>query len=165
MSTESGRPRGRWTFQLFGRRWGFERSPIYHGDSLYMGRWILYVAGWTLRLHRIMRPDLYRALHDHPFWFVTLPLGRYVEEYWWFGGFEFAPADLFDFYHIVQRGETRTRTVRRFVPQFRGRMFRHRITALPDGPVWTIVLSGPYRQRWGFYSDPNTFHPYTEYSE
>jgi hypothetical protein len=140
--SESGRKRGRWTFELFGRRWGFERSPIVHDGSLYMSRWILYVAGCTLRLHHIMRPDLARSLHNHPFWFVTFPLGTYREEYW----------DAW--YSII--GRKLSRTVRAWRPHFRGVDFRHRITYL-ERPVWTIVITGPYRQKWGFFTTPDTF--------
>jgi hypothetical protein len=143
--SESGRKRGRWTFELFGRRWGFEHSPIIHDGSLYMDRWILYVAGCTLRLHHIMRPDLARSLHNHPFWFWTFPLGEYREEYWR------RNPPPFD-----KHGYCYSRTVRAWRPQFRGIDFRHRITHL-ERPVWTIVITGPYRQKWGFFPTPDTF--------
>lgn len=144
MTVESNRRRGQWTFKLFGRRCGFERSDIIHGNSLYMSRWILYVLGYTLRLHCIHRPDRDRALHNHPFWFVTLPLGTYREMYWESFGLS---------------GHMWVRDVRPWRPHFRGIDFRHRICHL-DRPVWTIVLSGPYVQPWGFYPKPDEFVPY-----
>lgn len=151
MAIESGRERGNWTFRIFGERFGFEYSPIIHGGSTYMYRWILYVFGYTLRLHRIMRADLARDLHNHPFCFVTIPFGTYRETYW-------VPAD--PVVHPSWLGHIALRTVRRFVPQFRDVKFRHRIVELPNGPVWTFVISGRYQQKWGFFPKPDQFVPW-----
>lgn len=152
---ESGRKRGVWTFRWLGRRWGFERSDIWHGGSLYMTRHILYLYGYTLRLHHIMRSDRDRALHNHPFWFITFPLGTYRESYWvpWC-----TPKDCRCDSVVCSKeaGHIATRTVLPFRPQFRGIDFRHRINDVAR-PVWTIVISGPYRQTWGFFPKPDEF--------
>lgn len=158
MAIESGRERGNWTFRIFGVRFGFEYSPIIHAGNPYMFRWLLYVFGYTVRLHHIMRADLARDLHNHPFWFITIPFGTYVETYW----YPYWDEREGDGSETMEcRGEIRTRTVRRFVPQFRGIKFRHRIIDLPNGPVWTFVISGRYQQKWGFFPQPDVFIPWS----
>lgn len=155
---ESGRDRGNWTFRLFGVRFGFEYSPIIHAGNPYMYRWLLYFFGYTLRLHRIMRADLARDLHNHPFWFVTIPLGTYIETYWQPCACGDDACVQLSVHH--DGGRKLTRMVRRFVPQFRGINFRHRIIDLPNGPVWTFVISGRYTQKWGFFPRPDVFVPW-----
>jgi len=139
---ESGRKR-RGTLKLLGFRFGFERSPIIHGGSLYMTRYIFYFFSCTLRLHRFMRGDRDRMMHNHPFVFVTFPLASYEEVYW----------------DAARRCERR-RIVKAFRFHFRGLAFRHRVTRPSRVPTWTVVLSGPYRQQWGFFPNPDTFEPY-----
>lgn len=161
MAVESGRTRGKWTWLWFGQRCGFERSPIVHAGSLYMDRWILYVFGFTLRLHKICRPDFDRALHNHPFAFVTFPLGEYHE---------IVGLSPDDGPYGPEPDWLRTgpnagwvnawQRVRAFVPQFRGIDYRHRIVGLPNGPVYTIVITGRYRQKWGFFPNHSTFVPW-----
>lgn len=159
---ESGRARGEFFVRIFGQRWGFEFSPITHMGDEYMARWIIYVAGCTLRLHRFARGDERgpTGLHNHPFWFVTFPLHTYREEYWkpcvWCGGEDGHGRPV-----SCGGGQILTRTVRRFRFHFRGHSFRHRVCALARVPVWTIVLSGRYTQQWGFFPDgsDDSFYP------
>jgi hypothetical protein len=161
-TVESGRTRGERFVRIFGRRWGFERSDIVHDGDTYMRRWILYVAGCTLRLHHIMRPDRDRAPHNHPFWFITFPLGEYREVFWISPD---EPPRVPDWLRkrLCDGGWTdATRWVRAFRPAFRGINFRHRIDSVPR-PVWTIVLTGPYNQMWGFFPSPEEFVPYRSY--
>ncbi len=139
---ESGRTRG-YSFRLFGLRFGAERSPIIHGGSVYMVRYIAYFFGCTLRLHQFLRGDRDRMLHNHPFAFVTFPLASYDEVFW----------------DAVRRCERR-RTVKAFRFHFRGLAFRHRVTRPSKTPTWTLVATGPYKQQWGFFPNPDTFEPY-----
>lgn len=158
---ESGRQRGAYTWRWFGQRFGFEHSPIYHGDSMYMDRYILYFFGCTLRLHKICRPDHDRALHNHPFWFITFPLGGYREVFA-ISPDEWPPVSVRARECYGNGGWIdAARTVRPFCFHFRGVDFRHRIVSLDhDRPIWTIVLTGPYAQKWGFFPDPLTFIPW-----
>lgn len=128
-------------FDLFGRRWGFDRSTVYVEKEKYLDRWILYVNGYTLRLHKFYRGDDDRASHTHPWWFITFPLSDYVENIYCAGGF------------------VDWRIVRRLRFHFRDRHFEHYVVqkALPDGPWWTIVLTGPKNNTWGFYPKPGEF--------
>ena len=57
--------------------WGLFASHL----ADYMHRWVLKTPFGSLRLHRILRRDLDRDPHDHPFDFTSLILfGGYVEE-------------------------------------------------------------------------------------
>ncbi len=45
----------------------------------YLERWYLSFLGCTLRVHKFFRGDDDRALHDHPWKFITFPLRGYWE--------------------------------------------------------------------------------------
>jgi len=135
-----------WTIQ----RW-LGRSDIVINDSIYMTRWRFinaprWLGGWGLRVHRIVRSDEDRELHDHPFSFLSIILwGGYTEErgvpFW-------APGES----HEVPPW---TRTVHRSYGAgsiiFRRAEMAHRLTL--DRVTWTFVVRGPIRRQWGFYTD------------
>lgn len=99
----------------------------------YLIRWSFWLPfGYSIKIHKILRPDDDRCPHDHPFWFWRFILkGGYMEQYgednkiqWvspW--SLSFCPVD-----------------------------FRHRILELPNGPSWTIGLFGRKDREWGFFT-------------
>ena len=105
----------------------------------YLIRWSLWLPlGCSLKLHHIVRPDDDRCSHDHPWWFLRVIVwGGYFEEY-------------------GDRGQAAHRKPwRPWAPwrvYFCSRRFRHRITELPRGHSWTLVLCGPSNQEWGFFT-------------
>lgn len=124
---------------------GFERSTIVIKGERYMDRWIIYFIG-TLRLHKIYCPDHSRngELHNHPWWFVTFPLRGYVE---------------------ITRAEgawaSRAHYVEPYRFHYRPLDYQHRIVALEGNrPTWTIVLTGPRAQKWGFFDGFGNFTPH-----
>jgi hypothetical protein len=91
----------------------------------------------ALYLHRIHIPDLGRDPHDHPWWFASVVLcGGYTEMVW------DDPRDL---------SQSRVRTRERFSLRTVSRKKAHRITEL-HGVLWTLVLTGPQRSSWGFWT-------------
>ena len=127
------------------------RPHLYIGgvENPYMLRWyILPRNRWlNLYLHKFMRDDDDRALHDHPWWFVSVMLrGSYSE---WL-------PEMFN-------GEEFTWPHRRRAPSiiFRRADARHRVT-LPAGPCWTLVLTGPKKRTWGFWC-PKGFVPWFDF--
>ena len=134
-------------FDLLGRRWGVDISTVYVGTERYLDRWILYINGYTLRLHRFWRGDDDRASHTHPWWFVTFPLTRYVER------------------RFVHGQHSRRHVVAAWRPHYRAPNFEHYVMGAPKTPWWTIVLTGPKRDTWGFYpfDKPGIFVKWTEY--
>ncbi|RWF66864.1 hypothetical protein [Mesorhizobium sp.] len=101
----------------------------------YMRRWWVIPRNrfFNIYLHHFMRSDDDRALHDHPWWNLSILLdGRYVE-------------------HTISAGGINVRTERRAGDtKFRKARAAHRIE-LVDGPCWTLFLTGPVIRRWGFH--------------
>lgn len=148
-----------------GRRWSFlERLDIPDAldpDRTYLRRWYIIGTPWGgLYLHHILLPDGDRALHDHPWSFVSLILrGGYTEQRPW----------------LRPNGEPMIRhwpsarphhTEHRMRP---GRLRRmpaeglHRITEL-HGDCWTLVAVGPRRREWGFVGDDGKWTDWRTYT-
>jgi len=118
-------------------------------DGAYMLRWYLVPRNpWlNLYLHKFLRDDEDRALHDHPWWFVSVMLrGGYRE--------------------IVRLSE-----LRRAAPSiaFRKAEHQHRVVLWRDDaghiqPCWTLVLTGRKRRTWGFWC-PKGFVPFYDFVE
>ncbi len=96
-------------------------------ENPYMRRWWLIRRNrwFNVYLHHFLRSDDDRALHDHPWWNLSILLrGRYVE-------------------HTISAGGVNVRTERRAGDlKFRGAASAHRIE-LVDGPCWTLFVTGP----------------------
>ena len=117
----------------------FPRQPDFVvGDSWnpYLRRWwIIPRNKWfNVYLHHFCKSDDDRALHDHPYWNVSILLrGRYREH--------------------MQDGTMVVRRAGNVV--FRGAEAAHRIqlyTSLWGNPqrAWTIFITGPRVREWGF---------------
>lgn len=119
----------------------------------YLLRWYLLPRNpWlNLYLHKFLRDDDDRALHDHPWWFISLMLrGSYIELTESPGGGE------------------HTQTVR-WSPSvvFRRAVHRHRVVLGRDAagqpvPCWTLVVTGPNSRVWGFWC-PKGFVPWDQF--
>lgn len=124
-----------------------QRTPythIYKNDELYMERYWLFnpypveSSGQrpgllsslpSIRLHKIMRPDQDRHLHDHPWNARTFILrGHYCE----------MRSD--GEYRGLHAGDTATIRFGEY----------HAITSISEGGVWTLFVTGKYRGTWGF---------------
>ena len=108
--------------------------------EVYMQRYFLD-ASKNLRIHHIMMSDPDRDLHDHPWDFVSLILeGVYIEE---------TEDGRFKQYRT---GDVLLRTAETL----------HRLV-LPEGPVWTYVVTQPVRRRWGFQTLQYGWVPWRDY--
>ncbi len=77
-------------------------------------------------IHHLMRSDYDRALHDHPWPFMSFILaGEYIE-------------------HTPQEAKK----YKRFSILFRPAMWLHRLQM--DKPCWTLVIVGKRQRKWGF---------------
>lgn len=130
-------------------------------DNPYLLRWYLWPKNrfCNLYLHKFLRSDDDRALHDHPWWFISILLrGSYSEV-------------------------TNNRIIRRrnrLSIAFRKAEHRHRVVLdkeltlnsqdLPLDlgvkflPVWTLVLTGPRVREWGFWC-PNGFVHWRDFTK
>lgn len=105
-------------------------------DNPYLHRWFVIPRNplFNIYLHRFMRSDDDRALHDHPWSNLSILLrGRYVE-------------------HTIAAGGVHVKTERhagdwKFRPSG---AYAHRLE-LVDGECWTLFLTGPRYRQWGFH--------------
>lgn len=136
-----------------------QRTPywhLHHADgSLYMERFWLRPYSeqrdrWAVRVHHLVTEDLDRELHDHPWDFYSVVLrGGYIEA---------RPFGTEPDFGALDGGE-RCRLIERRAGSiaFRRATDRHRIVAvLPD--TWTLFITGPKRQWWGFYTRTGKVH-------
>lgn len=148
---------GNWYGLRFGTwQFGFEHSLIWRSSTVkYLERWLAYFGPFSLRLHKFWSGDDDRAPHDHPFWFITIPLTSYIE--WVYD----------DVWLGVNRWHPRLQLVRAFRPHFRPASYKHIVVGPAAGafePFYTLVLSRFIQPEWGFYPTPDTFVHFTDWS-
>ena len=122
-------------------------------DCPYLERWLLGVgvpgrsAWFTIRLHHFFRSDE-DHLHDHPFWFITLVLKGFYEDW--------VECPWCKLRHRIRSdcecgGSGQIVGTRMTPGKVRFRLALHQHRVVTDG-VWTLVLSGPKVRDWGFYT-------------
>lgn len=126
-------------------------------DRPYMLRWYVIPRNPLVNvyLHKFMRDDDDRALHDHPWNFLSIMLwGSYREH----RDIETRGSD-FTFFRSAEK-------VRGWLSiAYRRATDRHRVTlrkSLSTGnpiPCWTLVITGPRVRDWGFWC-PQGFVPW-----
>jgi len=100
-------------------------------------RWHIFRwRGWQLALHKWLRSDDDRAMHDHSADNLSIILNR---GYW-----EITPFAV--------------RFRRPFVPYFRRAETPHRIALYHAAPVWSLWLRWPPRREWGFICEQGWRH-------
>jgi hypothetical protein len=119
-------------------------------DNPYMYRWWIIPRNsvFNVYLHRVVRDDDDRALHDHPFASVSLCLdGRLGEVYAKDVDGLGVPTEVDRFVHpgdVVWRGA-----------RFAHRLFLPRSTT-DSGEAWTLFITGPRIREWGFWCPKET---------
>jgi hypothetical protein len=135
-----------------------QHTPYFHLEG-YMDRWWLfnpygldrslpeaerhtpiYPSFRSYRIHHILREDLARDMHNHPWPARTIILKGW---YW---------EDRDDGLHFRTVGDTATLEPDTF----------HNITQVSPGGVWTLFITGPYEKDWGFMTKDG-FVPHEEY--
>lgn len=115
----------------------------------YMLRWYVIPRNpWmNLYLHKFCRDDDDRALHDHPWWFVSVMLwGCYAETL---------------FGHAPRLRMAGSIAFRRATDRHRVMLAKDEQTGRPI-PCWTIVLTGRKVREWGFWC-PKGFVVWTDF--
>ena len=108
----------------------FHRPPDFIINGDYLLRWWIIPRNkrFNIYLHCIARDDDDRALHDHPWWNVSVILrGAYREH--------------------MPGGASRILRPGRIV--WRPATSLHRLEVV-HGPVWTLFITGPRVREWGF---------------
>ncbi len=124
-------------------RLGDPDQVIDNGQGPYLHRWYLIRnskredgAGGNLYLHKFLRDDYDRALHDHPWQSVSIILSGEYDEV------------------------TESKTFRRKVGDivFREAEQPHRICLIDGKPVYTLFATGPKVREWGFHCEGGWKH-------
>lgn len=114
-------------------------------DDPYLLRWYVIPRNPVLNvyLHKFLRSDDDRALHDHPWWFLSLILK---------GGYTEVTEDARTPRSGILGGRYRGWD-RQFA--FRPATFRHRVELWPEQvgvlPCWTLIVTGRVVRKWGFW--------------
>lgn len=133
-------------------------------ENPYLWRWYVIPRNpfFNLYLHRFMRDDDDRALHDHPWWFVSLVL---------WGGYYEHRAQLVVRHKRQSLGLVdvgRTVNERGLLSlAYRDTADRHKVALRRDAngkplPCWTLVLTGRTKRVWGFWC-ADDFVPHDEF--
>lgn len=153
-------------------------------EDPYLLRWFLVPRNRFLNvyLHKFLRDDDDRALHDHPWWFVSVVLkGTYREvtrdadrcpacgnDFWKDGGA--ARRHGFDDCPNCSEPLRIVSSWRRWLSVVvRRPTYRHRVELLRDRrgrPIscWTLVFTGPRVREWGFWC-PKGFVNWKEFTK
>ncbi len=154
---------------------GRPHQVIGHVADPYLLRWYIIPRNPLLNvyLHKFLRDDDDRALHDHPWWFVSLILkGGYLEVTENPKLMMSCRTSLFDV-----RSPFWSRCL-----AYRPAEWRHRV-ALPHGqnaagdvdttaprvPCWTLIITGRRSRTWGFWCNnqrrDERFVPWNEFGD
>jgi hypothetical protein len=115
-----------------------EREPYLH-------RWyVLRTERVGVFIHRFVRSDEDRALHDHPWSFIVIPLwGGYIEH-----------SDRLPQVWGVDLGyriPVRRRVWPLISTRYRGTDYRHRVELVNERPSWSLFIRFKKVREWGFW--------------
>lgn len=112
------------------------------GDA-YLLRWYLIPRNrwFNIYFHEFLHSDDDRALHDHPWYSVSINLGG----------------------TLIEHSAMGARRIPRYRPVFRSAKFAHRLEVV-DGPVRTIFITGPRVRHWGFHC-PKGWVPWEQFTD
>jgi len=97
-----------------------------------MRRWVINFGLFAIRLHKWTASDDDRHLHDHPWNFIIFVLkGWYAD----ITNTEQSKGEILVAGDIV----------------FRKAEHKHFVSVSAGGPVWTLLLTGPQKRKWGFW--------------
>jgi len=96
----------------------------------YLHRWYVIPRNrlFNIYLHKFYASDEDRALHDHPWWSMSVLLRG----------------------EVIEHQFNKVRIIPRWLPVFRSAKFAHRLE-LVKGPITTVFITGPRVRDWGFY--------------
>jgi len=123
--------------KVFGRVADFVIGDL--KDPYLLRWWVIPRNKWfNIYLHNTLSDDDDRALHDHPWWNVSILMKGHLAEVY---------------------GDGKLRYFRRFIPIFRKATAKHRLF-LPHNRkfAWTLFITGPRIRDWGFHCPRGWVH-------
>ena len=130
-----------WLFNFLHRTIASKRESdfVVGGKSVprpYLNRWYVIPRNrlFNIYLHQFLRSDDDRALHDHPWFNLSILLqGQYVE---W----------------SIAKGGTHHKKLRKAGGiKFRTPWNAHRLELVDEQPCWSLFMTGPTMRTWGFH--------------
>jgi hypothetical protein len=129
----------------------FKHRTIVNCDrDAYLFRWYVFkTKRITLFIHKFIRSDEDRALHDHPWSFLVIPI--------WQGYIEHSdlPCGCFMCRNHPTMPPYRMTVKRRVWPilgsRFRHGTYRHRVELIEDKPAWSLFFHFTEFRDWGFH--------------
>lgn len=114
----------------------------------YLRRWVFnFGPVGSIRVHHWTGSDDDRALHDHPWWFLTFVLkGGYTDVS---STTPVALDSMIEDRHVyagIVHDHLRAPVVR-----YRPALHAHTVQ-VDEGGCWTVMLTGPWERDWGFYT-------------
>lgn len=147
-----------WLYLRLRARVADRRAPNFvvgaaNPDGAYLRRWYLLPRNRFLNvyLHQFLRDDDDRALHDHPWpWLSFLLAGAYIE-------------------HTIAAGGIHRRTWREHGSlKVSGPWRAHRIELVKSeagpAPCWTVFITGPVIRNWGFLCAQRGWVPWQRFT-
>lgn len=118
-------------------------------EDPYLHRWYVIPRNplFNIYLHKIIRSDDDRALHDHPWWNISFVI---KSGYW-----EVRPGPEQNSLATYWRAPGSV--IARFAKS------SHRLEVMPTKPAWTIFVTGPRFREWGFYC-PQGWRHWSEFA-
>lgn len=126
----------------------WRRLTLRTSEGVYLDRWGIRIPGLgAVLLHRMAAPDPGNELHDHPWEFLTIVL---------WGGYTEVRADAQhareDHCYIIFNRSLHAEHRKPFRPRRMRLSEAHRVTDIVRKTSWSLVLTGPLRRDWGFYT-------------
>lgn len=116
---------------VYTRNWLTKVNIYRRKGELYLTRYVIFRCKWfSIYIHQFHVSD-YDVPHDHPWWWLALPLRKgYIEHF----------AD----------GTSKRRYP--FIPAIRAPQEFHWVDLIPgtESKVWTFFVTGPVQREWGF---------------
>lgn len=131
-----------------------KRAPdlvIGPADRPYMLRWHIIPKNrlFNIYLHHILNSDDERAVHDHPWWYISVILAH--------GYYEVTrpiQGSMFEFSLWYKAGHV----------LFRKAQHAHRLVVSPKRGCWTLFFTGRKVRKWGFHC-PQGWRSHDEFAE
>ena len=147
MQSEEGRKRIPKEYSLWGwfkRLCALKPHFVIGDDQLF--RWYLIPKNnwFNIYLHKTVKSDDGRALHDHPWSSVSFLLAGWMHETYFLD--PILPGKPVD---LIMAGQ---RQIPWMKPVYRRSTEAHRLVIKQgQGPAWTLFITGPKKRKWGFW--------------
>lgn len=122
----------------FSIRW---REPLGKPECPYMYRWVFNLVLFSVRIHHWIRSDDKRYMHNHPWSFITFVVrGSYTDV-------------------SLKDGKEIRQLLKAPSVQYRNAQHLHFVEMDGKTECWSIVLTGPQSNKWGFWINNRIMRP------